>query len=858
MQKFSLLFLLFITTNIFAQTNPSAYNLSSGNYTLESWSATAPAGTYPPNMIFQMTADPTGASYNNLSAVATDYSCAYNLASRNRVNGQNANGVSFIATGSGLWDNCLSGTVSAARFAGTAILGLNSTGITGISVIWTGRTLSVGDGSIPRVFSIQLQYRLGISGNFTNVTGALYTSGGAGSNAVVTSTLPAACENRPDLFLRWIYYQSNTATAGISGTRPEIALDDITVGTPPPVNNLSLDYSTSTTSTLLPPFISGTINDANDPAKVTGFIVDVKDNGIAIPAANYTLTVGSSNSTVVPAANVSIVSSDGSALIKITPAAVGLADLTFTLTKGSVTKTLAASYAASQSSSVNAKWPTGIADASAAIALDDNYMMVANDETNLLYVYDRNASGLPVKTYDFNQGNVLSLTDGSPSYKEVDIEAGVRSVASAGRIYWLGSMSNSSSFNDKPNRNRLFATTVTGTGSSSTFANAGSVNNLRQQLISWGDANGYAFSTSAAAGMDPKLIDGFNIEGMVFAPDNTTMYIGFRAPLVPAAGRTKAVIAPIQNFETWFNNGSPAGNAIFGNPIELNLGNRGIRDMIRLSTGTYIIVAGNYDNTPVTGMLYKWSGVAGEAPVALPSFNVTNLNAEGIMEIFEGGTSSLTKLQLIADDGATDFYNTGTEAKDLTHDTYKKFSSEVVPGLITGVVPVQFTYVNATVQGSNAVINWGIEQPADVRSYEVQYATAGNSFSFFAAKPGALFGTDYTYSFSYNKNLSGYYRVKAILYSGNIIYSDVKRLGTTDPDLAFNVYPNPVTAGSFTVTVNDAGKKQAALYNTAGKLVRRIDFTELRKTVDASGLEKGYYMLKVIVGDKLMSTGIIL
>lgn len=855
MKKFSLFILLLITAGAFAQTNPSAYDLSSGNYTLNSWSATAPAGTFPPNMIFQMTADPTDAAYNNLSAVATDYNCAYNLTSRNRINGQNANGVSFIATGSGLWNNCSSGTVGTNRFAGSAILGLNTTGITGINVTWTGRTISLSDGATPRIFALQLQYRLGATGNFTNVAGAVYTSAAVGNSAAVTSTLPAVCENRTDLFIRWVYYQSGTAG---SGTRPEIALDDITVGTPPPVNNLTLDYSTSTTASLLPPFISGTINDANDPAKVTGFVVDVKDNGAVIPAANYTLTVSSSNGTIVPSANVNITKADGTATIKITPAAVGLADLTFTLTKGTFTKTLVTSYAASQSSSSNAKWPTGIADASAAIALDDNYMVIANDETNLLYVYDRNASGLPVKTFDFNQGNVLSLTDGAPSYKEVDIEAGVRSVANAGRVYWLGSMSNSSSFNDKPNRNRLFATTITGTGSSTAFANAGSVNNLRQQLITWGDANGYAFSTSAAAGMDPKLINGFNLEGMVFAPNNTTMYLGFRAPLVPTASRTKAVIVPIQNFEAWFNNGAPAGNATLGSPIELDLGNRGIRDIIKLSTGTYIIIAGNYDNFPITGMLYKWSGIAGEAPVALPSFSINNLNAEGVMEIFEGGVSSLTKLQVITDNGSDDFYNTGAEAKDLTHDTYKKFSSEVIPGLITGVVPVQFTYINAAVQGSNAVVSWGMEQPAAVHSYEVQYASSGNSFSFFAAKPGALFGTDYSYSFPYSKGLAGYYRVKAILNSGNVIYSDVKHIGDAGVDIAFNVYPNPVAGSSFTITVSDAGRKQAALYNAAGTLVRRTDFTDLKKVVDVSGLEKGYYILKVIAGDKVMSTGVIL
>ena len=81
----------------------------------------------------------------------------------------------------------------------------------------------------------------------------------------------------------------------------------------------------------------------------------------------------------------------------------------------------------------------------------------------------------------------------------------------------------------------------------------------------------------------PKAINGYNIEGSVFAPDNTTLYIGFRAPLVPTANRTMAVIAPVLHFESWFNGGAPADTATLGTPIELvNLGGRGIRDMIPL------------------------------------------------------------------------------------------------------------------------------------------------------------------------------------------------------------------------------------------------------------------------------------
>ena len=429
-------------------------------------------------------------------------------------------------------------------------------------------------------------------------------------------------------------------------------------------NNLGFTYSALTTPFLLPPFISGTINDASDPAAVTGFVADVKDNGVDIPSANYTISVISSNPAVVPAANISITKNNGNAVIKILPAAVGYSDLTFTLTEGSFTKTLVTSYAASQSPSANAKWPTGMADASGAIAIDNNYMIVVDDETNFLFVYDRNASGLPVKTYDYNQGNVLGLTDGSPgAYKETDLESFVKSIANPGRIYCLGSMSNSSSFNDKPNRNRLFAVTANGTGAATSFSDAGHYSNLRQALITWGDGYGYNFSASAAAGQDPKTIDGFNIEGMVFAPDNTTMFIGFRAPLVPTANRTKAVIVPIQNFETWFNNGTPAGSPVLSSPIELDLGGRGIREIIHLSTGLYIILAGNYSSIPITGMVYRWTGLATDAPVALPSFNIASLNAEGVMEVVEAGVPSLSKLQIITDNGSTDFYGDGTEAK---------------------------------------------------------------------------------------------------------------------------------------------------------------------------------------------------
>jgi hypothetical protein len=219
----------------------------------------------------------------------------------------------------------------------------------------------------------------------------------------------------------------------------------------------------------------------------------------------------------------------------------------------------------------------------------------------------------------------------------------------------------------------LFSTTISGTGSSTTFSLNGYYSNLRARLILWGDANGYNFTASAASGVDSKSISGFAAEGMVFGPDNTTLYIGLRAPLVPTANRTKAVIAPIINFESWYNNGSPSGNPTFGAPIELNLGGRGFRDIIRLANGTYIIVAGNAAGSPITSAIYKWTGNTGDTPVLVPTSADAILNLEGAMEVNASGLLSMSQLQVVSDGGTDVLYADGIAAKDFTDLNLRKF-----------------------------------------------------------------------------------------------------------------------------------------------------------------------------------------
>ncbi len=424
--------------------------------------------------------------------------------------------------------------------------------------------------------------------------------------------------------------------------------------------------------------ISGVISDPTDPAATNGLNFIINDTETA--ASDLKVSVTSSNLSVVPNSNVVLTGNGAAQNVKIIAAGVGYSTITVSVTDGTNTTNYQISYAASAASVTPAStiWHTGMSDASEAISLDDKYYIAIDDELNILNVYDRSASGLPLVSYDYT--SQLNLPD--LSKPEVDLEAATRSHKINNRVYWLGSMSNSKApFNNLPNRDRLFATTVTGTGASTVFSFVGYYAGLRANLISWGDANNYNFTASAAQGVDSKLVNGFAAEGMVFGPDSTTLYIGLRAPLASTTTRDKAIIAPILNFETWFNNGAPAGDPSFGAPIELNLGGRGIRGMIQAPNGTYIIVAGNPAGDPITSAIFKWTGHAADAPIQVVTSADNVLNMEGVMVVNTGANLSATKLQVISDGGDDIVYNDNTESKDFAELSLRKFRSDVLSAI---------------------------------------------------------------------------------------------------------------------------------------------------------------------------------
>ena len=94
----------------------------------------------------------------------------------------------------------------------------------------------------------------------------------------------------------------------------------------------------------------------------------------------------------------------------------------------------------------------GASDASAAVAIDKEMFIVADDENNILRVYKADKGGLPVFSFD-----MTDFLDIEPEHPEADIE-GATIVGQ--RIYWITSHGRNKEGEMRSNRYRFFATDV--------------------------------------------------------------------------------------------------------------------------------------------------------------------------------------------------------------------------------------------------------------------------------------------------------------------------------------------------------------------------------------------------------------
>jgi len=269
----------------------------------------------------------------------------------------------------------------------------------------------------------------------------------------------------------------------------------------------------------------------------------------------------------------------------------------------------------------------GMCDASAAVSLNADLFAVANDEDNILRVYHRQPGGMPAFSFD-----ITSFLRIGKKHPESDIEA---CAAIDDRVYWITSHGRNAKGKDAPNRERFFATIFTVTNGVVKLSPVGKpypsllADLEREPRLS-------RFNLAAASMRAPKERGALNIEGLASTPEGHLL-IGFRNPIPQG----KALLVPLLNPAELIE-GKPAR---LGDPLLLDLGGYGIRDIERGKDG-YLIIAGSH-NADGESRVYTWAG-GNARPVQLTGIRFPGLNPEGLAFTDDDGGSTF---YVLSDDG---------------------------------------------------------------------------------------------------------------------------------------------------------------------------------------------------------------
>ncbi len=284
-------------------------------------------------------------------------------------------------------------------------------------------------------------------------------------------------------------------------------------------------------------------------------------------------------------------------------------------------------------------------DASAAVAIGEDGIIVADDENNALRVYRTGTSGLPSFSYDLT--DFLGI---DPEHPEADIEGATKI---GNRAYWITSHGRNKDGKMRPNRYRFFATEVhAGDGNVTVRPVGRPYRRLAHDILGIPNAGRFGFDRATRFGenlgkkerekLAPKK-RGLNIEALCASADGKTIYIGFRNPLLGGLTerRSYAIVLPLKNAARVLERGErPA----FGEAIVWHLAGLGIRSMeYSHFHQEYLIVAGSTGEDD-TFALYRWS--PGKAAPRLLSKLSSGFTPEALVPFADG------RLLLLSDDGS--------------------------------------------------------------------------------------------------------------------------------------------------------------------------------------------------------------
>jgi hypothetical protein len=285
----------------------------------------------------------------------------------------------------------------------------------------------------------------------------------------------------------------------------------------------------------------------------------------------------------------------------------------------------------------------GACDASGSVELDERTFVMADDEDNVLRVYDSENGGRPLHEIDLTPA--LGL-EGAKKV-ESDLEAATRI---GDRAYFLASHGRTSKGSRDTNRLLFFATTLA-QGAADMAVVGRPYRALLDDLAAEPTLAHYRLSD--AASVAPKEPGGLNIEGMTAGPDGSLL-IGFRNPVREGRALLVRLLNPERVVE--------GDKARLSGPIELDLGGLGVR-ALSFRRSSYLALGGPSDDGGPFHLFRFDAGMIAE--------RVTGVTLEGFGAEALFTPESRDEILVLSDDG-TRLVN-GRACKKLKRAAEKSF-----------------------------------------------------------------------------------------------------------------------------------------------------------------------------------------
>jgi len=319
----------------------------------------------------------------------------------------------------------------------------------------------------------------------------------------------------------------------------------------------------------------------------------------------------------------------------------------------------------------------GSCDASAVVAVPQggfDVFLVANDENEQLEAHK--PDGTKLKVENGNLRRLLRFEDAARAAVmkgEADLEG---AAWLENQIYLITSHGRNSDGERRPRREQIISLTAKSDASGVTVEVPNDRHPYRRLLDDLAKLPALRSSIDTTDNKVPKLAperDGLNIEGLAVGSDGASLLVGLRNPLTRDG---HAILVPLMNASAVLS-GSQGKRAELGEPILLDLGNKGIRSIEYVENKqAYLILAGPRDDG-ADFALYLWSGRPDDSKPS--EVKEASEILRRIPETFRPEAMTVDKeagrVRLIADDGGRSIG--GKECKALDPDDQRFRAIEI-------------------------------------------------------------------------------------------------------------------------------------------------------------------------------------